>query len=98
MLEIVGWIGSFLFGICGLPLALQSIREGHSRGLNWPFIACWLGGEICTIAYVFPKEDLPLLTNYFVNVAFLLIVIRFKIWERKNGIAAEKRRLIKARL
>ena len=84
MLEIIGWIGSFLFAICGLPQAIQSYRDGHSRGLNWAFIAAWLGGEICTIAYVFPKGDLPLLTNYFANLVFLLIILRFKIWERKN--------------
>lgn len=82
-MESIGWIGSFLFAICGLPQAIQSVRDGHSRGLNWAFILCWLGGEIFTILYVWPKMDLPLLTNYFINLIFLLIMLFYKIWERK---------------
>jgi uncharacterized protein with PQ loop repeat len=80
---MIGWVGSILFAICGLPQAIQSIRDGHSRGLNWGFLVCWTGGEIFTISYVWPKADYPLLANYFANMIFLLIMLRYKIWERK---------------
>ena len=82
MLDITGWIGSFLLAICGLPQAGQSIKDGHSRGLNWYFNSAWLGGEIMTFVYVFPKMDIPLLFNYSANLIFLAIMIRYKIWER----------------
>lgn len=82
-MEYIGWIGSILFAICGLPQALQSIRDGHSRGLNWYFLQCWLWGEILTIIYVWPKQDWPLLFNYGMNMIFLLIMVCYKIWERK---------------
>ena len=80
--EFFGWIGSALFAICGLPQALQSIKDGHSRGLNWFFILAWLGGEIFTIIYVWPKMDIPLLANYLINLIFLGIMLKYKIWER----------------
>ena len=97
-MEIIGWIGSFLFAICGLPQAIESYKTGHSRGLTWPFISMWLGGEILTILYVLPKMDLPLLANYFSNLVFLLVIARYKIWERKNGALSRNGKLIKVRL
>lgn len=81
-MEIIGWLGAALFAICGLPQAVQCAREGHARGLNWFFLLAWLGGEVLTIAYVWPKMDVPLLANYFINLVFLLIMLRYKIWER----------------
>ncbi len=83
-LETIGWIGSILFAICGLPQAIQSIRDGHSRGLNWFFLWAWFLGEVFTIAYVWPKQDYPLLANYFLNMVFLLIMFRYKIYERQT--------------
>lgn len=83
-METIGWIGAALFAICGLPQAVQCWREGHARGLNWFFLLAWLGGEILTITYVWPKADWPLLFNYLTNLVFLLIMVRFKLWERVN--------------
>lgn len=88
-METLGWIGSILFAICGLPQAYQSVKDGHSRGLNWFFLLAWLGGEVLTIAYVWPKADLPLLFNYFTNLVFLLVMLRYKVWERKANIVVE---------
>jgi uncharacterized protein with PQ loop repeat len=82
-METVGWIGSILFAICGLPQAIECWRQGHSRGLSWAFLLCWFGGEVLTIAYVLPKADMPLLFNYFMNLGFLLVMLKFKMWERK---------------
>lgn len=83
-METIGWIGSILFAVCGLPQAVQSIREGHSRGLNWPFLLCWLWGEIFTLIYIWPKSDWPLIFNYTLNLLFLVIIIWFKIYPRKT--------------
>lgn len=82
-MEAIGWLGSILFAICGLPQAIQSIKDGHSRGLNWFFLLAWFGGEVLTIAYVWPKADWPLLFNYLTNLVFLLIMLRYKVKERK---------------
>jgi uncharacterized protein with PQ loop repeat len=82
-METIGWLGAILFAICGLPQAWQCAKDGHSRGLNWFFLAAWLGGEILTIIYIWPKQDYPLLFNYLLNLVFLGVMIRYKIWERK---------------
>ena len=81
-MEIIGWLGSILFAICGFPQAIQSIREGHSKGLGWPFLLMWFFGELLTIIYIWPKSDWPLLFNYSMNMVFLIVIIRYKIWER----------------
>ncbi len=83
MLDVIGWIGAALFAICGLPQAIQCYRAGHARGLDWTFLLMWFFGEVLTIIYVLPKMDLPLLFNYFMNLGFLLVMLKFKIWERK---------------
>ena len=82
MLDFAGWIGAVCFAVCGMPQALQSIKQGHSRGLNNIFLACWFFGEIFTIIYVWPKSDFPLLVNYFVNLLFLVIMGYYKFFER----------------
>lgn len=81
-METIGWLGAMLFAICGLPQAYQSIKDKHSKGLNWFFLLAWFGGEILTIIYVFPKMDLPLLANYFINMIFLLIMLYYKLFPK----------------
>lgn len=81
-MEIIGWMGAVLFAICGLPQAIQCYREGHASGLNWFFLLAWFFGEVLTIIYVWPKSDYPLLFNYFLNLLFLIVIIRYKIWSR----------------
>lgn len=83
-METIGWIGAILFALCGLPQAWECYRTGNSRGLSWGFLGMWFGGEILTIIYVWPKGDIPLLFNYFLNLVFLLVMVKFKIWERKR--------------
>lgn len=81
-MELIGWAGSVLFAFCGLPQAIQCFKTGHSRGLNWAFLLAWFFGEILTIVYVLPKMDVPLLFNYGFNLLILIVILRYKIWER----------------
>mgnify|MGYP000418236679 CR=1 FL=1 len=82
-MESIGWIGSVLFAMCGLPQAVECAKHGHARGLSWGFLLMWLGGEVFTIAYVVWKGSDPiLLANYLVNLIFLAIMLRYKIRER----------------
>lgn len=78
-MENIGWIGSILLAFCGLPQAIESYKTKSSTGLTWGFILMWLIGEICTLAYVAPKMDLPLLFNYSANILFLSIILWYKI-------------------
>lgn len=82
MNESIGWLGAVLFATCAFPQALQCVRDGHAKGLNWFFLIAWLLGEILTIIYVFPKKDIILLSNYFINLLFVCIIIRYKLFEK----------------
>lgn len=81
---MIGWLGSVMFAICGLPQALKARREGHAEGLDLGFLLLWTGGELCTLYAVLGLSTpiLYLIFNYLANLVFLAIVWRYKIWPR----------------
>ena len=81
-MENIGWIGSIMLAICGLPQAIESFKTKSSAGLTWGFLFLWFTGEILTFIYVLPKMDLPLLLNYSANIIFLGIIIYYKIFPK----------------
>jgi uncharacterized protein with PQ loop repeat len=83
-LTLVGWVGSILLGICGLPQALKCTKEGHACGLSWGFLFCWFFGELFTIFYVIPTKNYPLIFNYSFNIVLLIIMLKYKIKPRKG--------------
>jgi uncharacterized protein with PQ loop repeat len=82
-METLGYIGSIMLAICGLPQALESYKTKSSDGLTWGFIGLWFWGEIFTFVYILPKMDLPLLINYSANIIFLSVIIYFKLFPKK---------------
>jgi uncharacterized protein with PQ loop repeat len=83
MLDNVGWLGSTLLAFCGLPQALESWKTKNSNGLTWGFLLAWTLGELCTLVYVLPRLDWPLIFNYSANLIFLGIILFFKIWPKQ---------------
>jgi uncharacterized protein with PQ loop repeat len=83
-MDIIGYIGSIMLAICGLPQAIESFKTKSSEGLTWGFLGLWFFGEILTFIYVLPKMDLPLLINYSANIIFLAIIIYYKINPKKS--------------
>lgn len=74
-----------LFALCGLPQAIQSLKQGHSNGLSWTFLMMWLFGEVLTLIYVYPKSNiLPLLANYTLNLLFLIVIVWYRAFPRKQ--------------
>lgn len=84
-LEVVGWIGSVAFALCGAPQAMKSYKEGHSHGISWGLLSLWFIGEVCTLIYVIPKSHLPLIFNYLGNLFFVAIIIYYKIYPKHRG-------------
>jgi uncharacterized protein with PQ loop repeat len=82
-METLGYIGSIMLAICGLPQAIESFKTKSSEGLTWGFIGLWFWGEIFTFIYILPKMDLPLLINYSANIIFLSVIIYFKLFPKK---------------
>lgn len=87
MVDILGYIASFLFASCAAPQAYKSYKDGHSNGLSHTFLWLWFTGEILAIVYVLFKYvwDGPLMFNYLLNFTFLLILMYYKYrGENKN--------------
>lgn len=83
MLELFGWLGAISLSLCALPQALYCIKIGHARGLSDISLFMWLVGDWCTLIYVIPTMKIPLIMNYTLNLVFLLIMLKYKYWERK---------------
>jgi len=90
MIELSGWIGSFLFATCGIPMAWESYKNGHSEGITLPFLWMWWWGEIFILIYTVPHQLWPLIINYIFNLLLVSIVIWFKYQPRKSLTPIEK--------
>lgn len=84
-LDFVGWVGSLLLAFCGLPQAIDSWRRKSSQGVTWGLLGMWMLGEVFTLIYVLPKMDMPLLFNYSANIAFLLVIVYYKVSDEVIG-------------
>ena len=85
--DILGWIGTFCFSVCGAPQALKVYQDGHSNGLSLAFLWLWLIGEIFFVSAILLRFGFVswLLVNYGFNLLFLLVLFRYKFWPRKRG-------------
>jgi len=77
-MQTLGWIGSIMLAICGLPQAYKSYKDKHSDGISWGFLFLWGFGELFTLAYIVPKFDYPLILNYSINLIFIGIIVKYK--------------------
>jgi uncharacterized protein with PQ loop repeat len=83
LIEVIGWIGSILFALCGAPQAWMSYRRKNSHGLSWLFIFMWFFGELFTLIYIIDKPHmLPLILNYTLNILFLGVILWYKKFPR----------------
>lgn len=84
MTELIGWIGSIMFALCGLPQAILCIQQGHSKGVSRAFLGMWLVGELCFIFFTLAKfGTIPqLLLNYLVNLVFVIVIGFYMIYPR----------------
>jgi uncharacterized protein with PQ loop repeat len=79
LVGVLGWLGSILLAICGVPQAWLSYKEKHSDGISWSFLLLWGFGEIFCLGYVYNKLDLPLFVNYAINILIVGVMIYYKI-------------------
>ena len=86
MIELLGWISSFFFAVCGAPQAWVCYRQGHGRGISALFMWIWLMGELFAFPYILLKYgiDLPILTNLTVNTFFIVVILRYVYFPREN--------------
>lgn len=96
--QLVGWIGSIAYAICGAPQAYDSWKKGHSRGMTWGFFVLWSIGEVFTFLYIIPMHSAAMVTNYSVNLVFLCIIGWYKIYPRKNKLIKRQEKSANLRL
>jgi uncharacterized protein with PQ loop repeat len=83
-MTFIGWVGSILFSVCGLPQSIKTWKDGNADGLDMNFLLLWTGGEIFTLIAVLDQAPkIYLIFNYFSNLIFLLVIWRFKLYPRK---------------
>jgi uncharacterized protein with PQ loop repeat len=67
-LEIFGWAGSSLLLICSIPQAIQSVRQGHSRGLSPHMLWMWMTGMALMIPYLAELKATPAIITHVFNI------------------------------
>ena len=72
-----GLVGSIFLALCGFPEAIKCYREKKCT-IGWQMLWMWLIGELCIIVYAFQIREYVLLINYFANLTFLAIMMRYK--------------------
>lgn len=75
----VGWVGSLCLGLCGLPQAIKCYQTKSAKDISAMFLLLWLTGEICTLIYVIPKWDWPLIINYLFNIILIGVIANYKV-------------------
>lgn len=78
MIESIGWLGSILLALCGLPEAISCIIK---KKCNVPYtlIIPWYLGEVFAGYYTFVKIGWnPLMYNYLGNLIIISIMIYYK--------------------
>jgi thiamine transporter ThiT len=76
--EAVGWAGSFLLSICGVPLVWEAVKKGVTPG--YLFLGIWGVGEVCMIIYT-PWEHEQLHINYLLNCVCIGVTLYCK-WRK----------------
>jgi hypothetical protein len=86
MFTVLGAIGSFFLAVSGLPQAIKSYIDGHSKGMAGFTVLLWLWGEMLMLLYsmYFYGNDIVLVLNYFMNFLLVAIIFKYKYYPRKG--------------
>jgi len=88
MVEVLGIIGSICFALCSFPQAYLTHKQGHADGVSTAYVVLWLLGEICTLAYIPSLNSAPLYVNYVCNLMCLFVILKYKVFPRRDKVDA----------
>jgi len=88
--DIIGWIGSVAFAVCGLPQAWECYRNRSAKGISPVFIGLWLIGEVCYVISVLIKFGWVgwMMFNYIANIASIAVITYYLLKDRKQSLRA----------
>lgn len=84
MIQLIGYIGSLAYALCGLPQAWMSIKNGNSQGVSRGFAFLSLIGSVFSVVYAAPKGDYVLLLNFGCNIIVWGIILKYSYFERRK--------------
>ncbi len=82
MIDIIGYIGSLAYAICGLPQAYLSIKNGNSEGISRAYGWLSLIGSALSLVYAIPVADYILMTNFGFNIIVWSIILKYSYYPR----------------
>lgn len=82
---ILSWIGTLILVLRGYPQAVKSIKDGHSDGLTPAMLWYWLLGSFLVLPHLILMGDFAVATIYVSNIFFVLIMIKYYYWPRKDS-------------
>jgi len=88
-MELIGWVGGFLLGICVLPQVWLCYRQGHAHGVSLLMLELWGVGEVFALTYAIHLQAWPLIANYALNLLIVLVILRYKLFPRKASVTPE---------
>ncbi|MDE5419516.1 PQ-loop repeat-containing protein [Labilibaculum sp. DW002] len=99
--EIIGWMGSILFAICGLPQVIHTFKTRKVDDLNEFFIWLWFLGEVFTFWYIIIDDitnknyHIPLYFNYIFNLLllFYLVFAKYRYNSKPTSLSILRKKL-----
>jgi len=86
VIESLGTIGALMLAFCAMPQAIMSWKQRHSDGMSAWTLGMWSLGEVLTTIYIcLTSMDVILLINYVANLCYLAVIIRYKLYPRRNN-------------
>ncbi len=84
--DLIGWMGSVAFAICGLPQAWACYKTKTARGISPLFLGLWLMGEICYILSVLLKFGWVawMMFNYAMNILSIAVIGFYLVRDRRR--------------
>jgi uncharacterized protein with PQ loop repeat len=84
-IETLGWIGTFLLALCGLPQLIKTATTKNTTGLSLlMLVACLLGEIFIGIFIYYTAFEWQLFFNFSVNALIVTATIILYIIYRKN--------------
>jgi uncharacterized membrane protein HdeD (DUF308 family) len=80
MTSLIGIIGQFLLGICGVFEAIKTLKT-RSSDHSLVFLLTWGIGDAFALWYCFLALNANpiLLANYFVNLACVAVILKYRL-------------------
>jgi hypothetical protein len=83
IVELSGYLGSFLLAVCGAPEAWRSIKR-KKCDIGYAFLIMWLAGEVLLCYYNTEVNSIPLYINYGFNILLISIMLFYRTFRRNK--------------